>query len=251
MPRPDLSGIVNNDPNDADPVSIAFKYLLGTYTEDEIFLGKPVAYEPETVEISSGAVTVTKGILLVTGANGNSDNLDTINQPSGDFETGTIIVVTGGGSLTQDFFNEVITVRHDRGNILLATDESFVIGRIGQGLTLRWDGSNWIEVSRSGVTALSRVSSSERTGGTGSTLRLYRPSDITEMIQRHNLDSWTTAGRPSSPRTGQSGFNTTLGYPEYWNEDESEWTPFGTRHHISTSPPASSDGNDGDVWLDY
>ena len=176
MPRPDLSGIVNNDPNDADPVSIAFKYLLGTYTEDEIFVGKPHAYEPETVEISSGAVTVTKGILLVTGQGGNADNLDTINQPTGDFETGTVIAVTGGSGVTSGDFDEIITVRHSQGNILLATDASFIISRPGHSLTLRWDGTNWVELARSGL---------------------------------------------------------------------------GRRHFISSSSPSSSDGQDGDIWLDY
>lgn len=29
--------------------------------------------------------------------------------------------------------------------------------------------------------------------------------------------SWTTAGRPASPSAGQWGFNTTLGYPEWWD----------------------------------
>lgn len=35
---------------------------------------------------------------------------------------------------------------------------------------------------------------------------------------------WTTAGRPTSPFTGQAGYNSTLGYPEYWTG--SAWTGF-------------------------
>lgn len=35
---------------------------------------------------------------------------------------------------------------------------------------------------------------------------------------------WSTAGRPTSPYTGQAGFNTTIPEPEYWNG--SAWTSF-------------------------
>jgi hypothetical protein len=37
---------------------------------------------------------------------------------------------------------------------------------------------------------------------------------------------WSTAGRPASPITGRSGYNITLGYPEYWNG--SAWNNFST-----------------------
>lgn len=35
---------------------------------------------------------------------------------------------------------------------------------------------------------------------------------------------WSTAGRPSAPFTGQAGYNSTLGYPEYWTG--SAWSSF-------------------------
>jgi hypothetical protein len=35
---------------------------------------------------------------------------------------------------------------------------------------------------------------------------------------------WSTAGRPTSPYTGQAGYNTTIPQPEYWNG--SAWTSF-------------------------
>lgn len=35
---------------------------------------------------------------------------------------------------------------------------------------------------------------------------------------------WATAGRPTAPFTGQAGYNSTLGYPEYWSG--SAWTSF-------------------------
>jgi len=35
---------------------------------------------------------------------------------------------------------------------------------------------------------------------------------------------WATAGRPTSPFTGQAGYNSTLGYPEYWTG--STWSSF-------------------------
>ena len=37
--------------------------------------------------------------------------------------------------------------------------------------------------------------------------------------------SWTTGTRPSSPAPGQFGFNTTLGYMEWYSSSTSLWTP--------------------------
>ena len=37
--------------------------------------------------------------------------------------------------------------------------------------------------------------------------------------------SWTTAGRPASPSAGQSGFNTTLGYLEWYSASTTTWYP--------------------------
>jgi len=37
--------------------------------------------------------------------------------------------------------------------------------------------------------------------------------------------TWTTAQRPTSPTSGQMGFNTTLGYIEYYNISSSTWVP--------------------------
>ena len=39
------------------------------------------------------------------------------------------------------------------------------------------------------------------------------------------LASWTTAGRPASPANGQLGFNTTLGYIEWYSSAQSNWYP--------------------------
>ena len=39
------------------------------------------------------------------------------------------------------------------------------------------------------------------------------------------LTNWTTAGRPTSPTDGQMGFNSTLGYVEWYSSTYSSWTP--------------------------
>jgi len=38
--------------------------------------------------------------------------------------------------------------------------------------------------------------------------------------------SWTTATRPASPVAGQQGFNTTTGYPEWYDSSTSSWIQF-------------------------
>ena len=39
------------------------------------------------------------------------------------------------------------------------------------------------------------------------------------------VPTWTTAGRPGSPSAGQFGFNTTLGYIEWYSTSSSLWLP--------------------------
>ena len=39
------------------------------------------------------------------------------------------------------------------------------------------------------------------------------------------LSTWTTAGRPTSPVAGQFGFNSTLGYIEWYSSTASSWIP--------------------------
>ena len=39
------------------------------------------------------------------------------------------------------------------------------------------------------------------------------------------LPTWTTAGRPSNPTAGQFGYNSTLGYIEWYSTSASLWLP--------------------------
>ena len=39
------------------------------------------------------------------------------------------------------------------------------------------------------------------------------------------LPTWTTAARPSSPTNGQMGFNSTLGYVEWYSTSIASWVP--------------------------
>jgi hypothetical protein len=47
------------------------------------------------------------------------------------------------------------------------------------------------------------------------------------------LSSWTTAGRPASPATGQTGYNTTLVAMEYYNG--TAWQPVVANYTYSAS----------------
>ena len=51
---------------------------------------------------------------------------------------------------------------------------------------------------------------------------------------------WTTAGRPSSPTVGQSGFNTSTGKQEVWNAVTSTWVSSG----------GATGGADNDVFYE-
>jgi hypothetical protein len=55
--------------------------------------------------------------------------------------------------------------------------------------------------------------------------------------------SWTTGTRPSNPYAGQAGFNTTLGYPEYY--DGATWWQFNIAKSYTASYLVVSGGGGG------
>jgi len=90
------------------------------------------------IQISSGAVTATQSYHSVDGESDTDDALDTLNGGT----AGDIIIIR------PDDDAATITVT-DAGNIILAGDADFVMSDIADIMTLLYDGSNWIELSRS------------------------------------------------------------------------------------------------------
>jgi hypothetical protein len=52
------------------------------------------------------------------------------------------------------------------------------------------------------------------------------------------LPTWETAGRPTSPNTGQTGFNSSYSIIEYY--DGTEWLPVGFKPRTTTSTSVTS-----------
>jgi len=59
---------------------------------------------------------------------------------------------------------------------------------------------------------------------------------------------WPTAGRPSSPFIGQTGFNSTLGFPEFWSG--TGWRAFTSTQEIADQSPRGNAIINGafDIW---
>jgi len=90
--------------------------------------------------MSNDEITVTHSYHTINAETGNSDNLDTI---SGHDVAGQILIITVASG-------DSITVIDDDGNIKLqGNDNDFTIDDEEDTLTLIYDGSNWIEFSRS------------------------------------------------------------------------------------------------------
>ncbi len=88
-------------------------------------------------------VSITKSYHKITVAGGTGSGADDLIAINGGTE-GQIIVIrsaTGGG-------NDTVTVKDDTGNLLLVGD--FVMDDVSDTLMLIYDGSNWLEISRSG-----------------------------------------------------------------------------------------------------
>lgn len=90
------------------------------------------------IVISGGAVTMSQSYHSVDGESDTDDALDTLNGGT----AGDIVV------LRPDDDAATITVT-DAGNIILAGDADFVMSDIADLFTAIYDGTNWIELSRS------------------------------------------------------------------------------------------------------
>lgn len=90
--------------------------------------------------ISGGVVTATKSYHTVdTQADDATDELDTINGGS----VGRILILTSANS-TRD-----TTLKHATGNLRLSQGNDFTLDNINATIQLLYNGSNWIEISRS------------------------------------------------------------------------------------------------------
>ncbi len=90
------------------------------------------------VAISSGVITVTQVYHSVDGESDTNDILVTINGGT----AGDLLI------FRPDDDAATITVA-DTGNIILAGDADFAMSDIADMMTLIYDGTNWIELSRS------------------------------------------------------------------------------------------------------
>ena len=170
MPRPDITPIAPGETNNSAPVRGAFEYLLGTGSDGEINIGKPIAQEPETITISSGAITVSKGTVLLRGEGSSADTLVTINVPVGGLESESEITLRGGSPSTSadGEINEPITI-DTSGNINLSGGRPFLISKHQHSITLRWAISQWWEVARSGFDGNSSAINFNLTPGSAAT----------------------------------------------------------------------------------
>lgn len=87
--------------------------------------------------------------------------------------------------------------------------------------------------------------------------------NITDTRQFMGLvyGTWTTLQRPTSPRLGQPGFNSTLGYHEFWNgttwkrntvPDTIDAATVGGRHFLDgTTTPSGGLGVNEDIYFQY
>lgn len=96
--------------------------------------------QPNTATISSGAITYTNTYMVVdTEASASTDDLDTINGGS----VGDILIIR------QENDGRDITFKHAGGNINLTNGIEFSFVNTRDRLVLQYDGSFWVELSRS------------------------------------------------------------------------------------------------------
>jgi hypothetical protein len=88
---------------------------------------------------ATDAVTITGSRHKIAAESGTADDLATINGASAEGDRLTIFPDTG----------DTITVKHGTGNIRLNGSVDFAMNNVNDRLELDYDGTNWVEVSRS------------------------------------------------------------------------------------------------------
>lgn len=132
----DVLAVHQNEPND-EITAIEAGLLEG--------LQHPLRLAAATeVTIASGAITASKGYLKVdTEADAAADDLDTI-TPGTHVGEGSIVI------LRAENVARVVTVKDGTGNLLLRGD--YLLNATDRTITLIYDGTNWRELARAGVT---------------------------------------------------------------------------------------------------
>lgn len=120
----------------ADEVRAALADNVTTETDELRVVNKLTLTRGATLTISSGAITVTAPHHMVSPSGAGPEDLNTIN---GSPSVGTLLVLTGAGTGT-------VVVKDAVGNINIAHDCTLLNAR--DSITLMWNGSVWIELSR-------------------------------------------------------------------------------------------------------
>jgi hypothetical protein len=95
---------------------------------------------PTELTIAGGVVTAVRSYHTIdTQNNDATDDLDTINGGS----VGRILIITSANS------DRDTTLKHATGNLRLSQGNDFTLDNINATMQLLYDGSNWIEISRS------------------------------------------------------------------------------------------------------
>lgn len=105
---------------------------------ESISVNHNIRYDDGVATISTGVITATKPIMVLSAESGTTDDLDTI---SGGQAGERLILKAATG--------DTITVKHATGNIRLRASADFAIDTTYALIELLCDGTDWVEVNRS------------------------------------------------------------------------------------------------------
>jgi len=124
--------------SEAPPSGIAVECIIGQPVTSYTIPNKFILGDGDEVTIASGVITASKSYHEVdTESDASTDDLDTINGGS----KGMYLVLTAANSA------RTVVVKDGTGNIQCSGD--FSLTHINDTITLIYNGSNWLEISRS------------------------------------------------------------------------------------------------------
>jgi hypothetical protein len=131
------------------------------YTKTNKFNGNSNA-----VEISSGAVAYASLYMVIDGEGSSNDDLDTISGGN----TGDLLIMSPASGV-------IITVKHATGNIKLSGGIDIILSTTEDKLILQYDGSNWVELTKSVGTSVTRELIASDTASGSATIDLTWTND--------------------------------------------------------------------------
>lgn len=167
--------------------------LINTDDDENNSMGGSLAFTSSELTIASGAITPTRTAHTVdTESDASTDDLDTITATNVGTGAFLILRAENGG--------RTVVVKNGTGNIILTGGTDYSLDDASRTITLYYDGTNWLEITRSARTGLLQppVRTEVATSSTVANAQIPCDGTTPQNTEGTNVDAFDTAITPVS-----------------------------------------------------